>query len=382
MILRVGGGELHIGIASAIMIGMPLIAKLFFTGFLQGKNRKKPYLLSGIHLRVISLGLIAVTIANLKNLSGGVLITIIYIELLLFTLGGAFAGISYIDLIGKSFNAQLRRKFFGRKQIISSAGILVSAVTARQLLKIVSFPYNYMVLFIAASVILLIATAGFWMLREKPAENRNGEGYLETLRKIPLVLRKDPTLRTYLLYVNTIGFHTALIPFYVSYARQSYYLDESVTGNLLLVHIAGSVLVSLVWPLVLRRGGFKGVLKIWAMVASVLPFLAILVGSYLPLPVYLALFLGTGLCFSAKLITQDSVIVEISSDNDRVLYSGIVGTLSLTIIIFPILLGSLISIIGYLPVFFGVGAVSVLGRILVNRMVCPVDLPVGEDTRT
>lgn len=381
MILRVGGKELHIGIVSAIMIGVPLMAKLFFTGFLQGKSKKKPYLLTGIYLRVLSLGLIALTLFNLSRLNGTVLMALIYIELLMFTISGAFAGISYIDLIGKSFNPALRKKFFGRKQIISSAGILISAVTARQLLRVVTFPYNYMVLFATASTILLIATAGFWMIMEKPGPNTKREGYLKTLGRIPAVLRNDPTLRKYLWYLNTVGFHTALIPFYVAYARQSYYLDESVTGNLLLFHIGGSVLASILWPRVLRRSGFKGILKIWSIVAASLPFAAILVGKYLPLPVYLVLFIGTGLSFSAQMITQDSVIVEISNDSSRVLYSGIVGTLSLTIAVFPIVIGGLLRAIGYMPVFFGVGAVSLIGRILVDRMVCPVDLPYGGDTK-
>ena len=103
MILRIGGKELHIGIVSAIMIGIPLIAKLFFTGFLQGKRRKKPYLLTGIYLRVVSLGLIALTLLNLSQLNSRLLIALIYFELLMFTVSGAFAGISYIDLIGNSF---------------------------------------------------------------------------------------------------------------------------------------------------------------------------------------------------------------------------------------------------------------------------------------
>lgn len=381
MILRVGGRELHIGIASAIMIGIPLITKLLFTGFLQGQSRKKPYLLTGIYLRVVSLGLTAVILANLYRIDNRAVMALIYMELLMFTVSGAFAGISYIDLIGKSFEAPLRKQFFGRKQIISSAGILISAVSARQLLRLVSFPYNYMVLFAAASVILLLATAGFWMIREEPASANRREGYTKTLRRIPSALRNDHTLRKYLWYLNTVGFHTALIPFYVAYAEQSYHLDENLTGNLLLFHIGGSVLASLIWPRVLRRGGFKGILKVWSLVAAILPFAAIIVGKYLPMPVYLILFLGTGLSFSAQMITQDSIIVEISTDRNRIFYSGIVGTLSLTIVVFPIALGGLLRIFGYLPVFFGVGIVTAIGRIVVGRMICPADMPEGEDTK-
>lgn len=382
MILRVGGRELHIGIVSAIMIGMPLMAKLFFTGWIYGSRRKKPFLLTGIYLRVAALGLIAATLINIRHIDTGIIMVLIYAELLLFTVSGAFAGISYIDLIGKSFDENLRKKFFGRKQIISSAGILVSALAARFLLTRLGYPYNYFVLFAAASGILLIATAGFWILKEEPAEAAERKGYLETLGRIPAILKDDATLRTYLLFVNTIGFHTALTPFYVSYARQAYYLDEAVTGNLLLIKIVGMIASSLLWPRIIKHRGFKGILKIWAAVSAVLPFAAILVGRYLPMPLYLALFLATGLTTSAHMLTSDAVIIEISSDKNRVLYLGIVGVLSLSIALFPIALGGLIRAVGYLPVFFGVGAAAFAGRLLLNRLACPADAwPSNEPSR-
>lgn len=380
MILRVGGRELHIGIVSAIMIGMPLIAKLFFTGWIYGSRRKKPFLLTGIYLRVISLGLIAATLINIRHIDVRFVMVLIYGELLLFTVSGAFAGISYIDLIGKSFDEKMRKKFFGRKQIISSAGILVSAVAARFLLGRLNYPYNYFTLFAAASGILLLATAGFWVLREKPSESAAKKGYIATLGRIPQILKEDSTLRTYLLFINTIGFHTALTPFYVSYARNAYYLDETVTGNLLLVKIVGMIASSLLWPKIIKKRGFKGILKIWATVAGVLPFAAILVGRYLPMPVYLALFLATGLTTSAHMLTSDAVIIEISTDKNRVLYLGIIGILSLSIALFPIGLGGLIRSLGYLPVFFGVGSAAVIGRLLLQKLTCPVDMPVRENT--
>src|SRR6056297_2938302 len=122
MVLQVGGGEFHIGIVTAIMIGVPLIAQLNFAGFLHGKQRKKPYLLAGINLRVLSLALIGITLMVAPQLGTVGALLLIYGELLLFTTSGAFAGISYVDLVGKSFPRELRQRFFTRKQMISSIG--------------------------------------------------------------------------------------------------------------------------------------------------------------------------------------------------------------------------------------------------------------------
>ncbi|MBK5201739.1 MAG: hypothetical protein JJE21_09470, partial [Spirochaetaceae bacterium] len=55
LILSVGGGAIHVGIVSAIVIGLPVVTKLFFSSFLSSRKRKKPYLLLGIDMRVLAL---------------------------------------------------------------------------------------------------------------------------------------------------------------------------------------------------------------------------------------------------------------------------------------------------------------------------------------
>lgn len=374
MILQVGGGEIHVGIVTAIMIGIPLITQLNFAGFLHGKRRKKPYLLLGINMRVFSLAAIALTIISVGRFTVLQALLIIYAELLLFTVSGAFAGLSYVDLVGKSFSREGRRLFFTRKQMISSLGILISALIARQVLAMNGYPQNYFILFIAAAGVLLIATGGFWMVREEPGGVVQGVGYLQTLKSIPGVLKKDPNLRTYLLFVNTIGFHVALMPFYVALAKQRYFLDPALAGNLLFFQIIGMVGASLIWPSVVLHKGFKGVLRIWAVVSMLLPLTAMLVSSLLPLPFYLVLFLFTGATDSARKVSQDAVIVELSTEENRVLYTGIIGTLNISIALFPIILGTLISLVGYRPVFLGVALLGAASSLFLKRLSCPVDV--------
>lgn len=373
MILRVGGGELHIGFAGAIMIGVPLLAQLNFSGFLHGRRKKKPFLLTGISLRVLSLLLIALTLLSVSRLEGGLVLALIYAELLLFTLSGAFAGLSYVDLVGKSFSPALRKRFFTRKQIIAGVGTLASALVARAILRSFDFPSNYFSLFAAAAVMLLIASGGFILIRERPGRVEEGRGYFATLKLIPDLLRRDPNLRAYLGYVNTIGFHVALIPFYVAFAEKRYGLDEEITGNLLLLQIVGMLLASLAWPRVVQRGGFKLILRIWAGLSALLPFIALLVGSFFTLPVYILLFLFTGAAISSRKVSEDAVVVELSSEENRVLYTAVIGTLNLSVVLLPILLGGLIGLFGYYAVFSAAGIVSGGSLFFLHRLSCPVD---------
>ncbi|MDD4083007.1 MAG: hypothetical protein PHD05_06490, partial [Sphaerochaetaceae bacterium] len=45
LILSIGGSSIHVGIVSAIVIGLPVVTKLFFSSFLSSRKMKKPYLL-------------------------------------------------------------------------------------------------------------------------------------------------------------------------------------------------------------------------------------------------------------------------------------------------------------------------------------------------
>ena len=374
MILQIGGGELQVGIAGAIMIGVPLIAQLNFSGFLHERSRKKPWLLLGITLRIISLVLIAFTMLSIQRLSVLQGLAIVYAELLLFNVSGAFASVSYVDLIGKSFSTELRRRFFTRKQIISSVGILVSALIARQVLAATSYPVSYGILFFTAGAVLLFASIGFWLLREVPADRRNrARGYLRTLKSLPGVLKKDPNLRTYLFYLNSVGIHVALIPFYIALAKLRYSLDPALAGNLMFFQISGMVASSLLWPRVVRRGGFRAMLRIWSGFSFVLPLAALGTAWFLPMPFYLVLFFFLGAVVSARTVSRDAVTVELSTEENRVLYAGIIGTLNLSIVVVPILLGSLIAALGYPVVFVTAAGAALVSLFFLRRLECPVD---------
>lgn len=378
LIMQIGGREIHVGIVSAIMIGIPLISKLNFAGYLHGKSRKKPSLLIGINIRVLSLAMIAGTLMIYSRFTFIQLLLILYAELLLFTLSGAFAGISYVDLVGKSFQESVRIAFFTKKQIISSVGILLSAVIARFILQKAPYPVNYEILFAAAAFFLLIAALGFWRIREKPVQTKERAGYLSTLRSIPKVLKEDKNLRIYLLFINAIGIHIALTPFYIAFARDRYYLDAEVASNVLFIQIIGMISASLLWPRVVRKGGFKRILKIFSMLCMLIPLTAIIIGYTAPLSVYLMLFFAVGFTVSAKMISENSVLVELTTEENRVLYSGIAGTMNITIVVFPIALGGLIGWLGYVPVFIAVSAATLFGRLILRKLICPVDLKIHD----
>ena len=367
MILKVGGNQIHVGILTAIMVGIPMLTQLLFAGFLTPKPRKKPWLLLGIYLRVAVLSGMAWTLSRFTRIDPAWVIALVYGWMLIFTMSGAFAGVSYTDILGKSIAGDRRKRFFVVRQLLSSLGVLISALIARQILKQYTYPLNYEILFAAAAAALAMASLGFLALREPPVANRfESSSMAEIFKFIPGYLREDANLRSFILMNNLAGFATTLMPFYVVLARDTYSLTTEDIGNFLLIAILGMILSNFLWSRVLRRFAYKGVLHIWLLLGASVPLLALALSSFASYTLFQVVFFFSGAVMSAQRIAQEGVLIEISENDNRVLYSGINGAFNLTIALFPLISGFAIAWLGYGPIFM-LGSLAMFAALFFAR---------------
>ena len=105
------------------------------------------------------------------------------------------------------------------------------------------------------------------------------------------------------------------------------------------------------------------------------PLTAVILAGRIPRQVFLAVFTLTGLYLGAQKVTSEAVLMEISNDHNRALYTGVFGTFNLTLALAPVVMGALVMLLGFTPVFLAASAAAVLAFPLTRGMVCPVDLP-------
>ncbi len=373
LIVEVGGSQIHVGVLTAIMVGAPMLTQLLFAGFLTPKPRKKPFLLLGIYLRVGALAGVAWTLSHLTSINPAHMIFLVYAWMLVFTTSGSFAGVSYTDILGKSIAGDQRKRFFVLRQFLSSIGVLISALIARELLQRFAYPLNYEILFLAAASCLFLASLGFVLLREKSVTSRyESSSVLEILKFIPAYLREDANLRNFIIVNNLAGFATTLTPFYVVLAKDTYSLTTDDIGNFLLIGISGMVLSNFLWSHIVKKYSFKGVMVVWVFIGSSLPVLALALSTWAPYVLFQTIFFLSGVAISAQKISLDGVLIEISENDNRALYSGINGAFNLTIAMFPLISGFVIVWLGYTPVFI-VGSFAMLSALFfVRRLDCEV----------
>ncbi|MBL7093624.1 hypothetical protein ISS22_06580 [candidate division KSB1 bacterium] len=184
MMLDAGGSALQLGILTAIMLGGGKVAQLFFAPFLNNQPSKKGYLLGGINGRILSLGAMALLFCFSSQINNNLIIWLIFILISLFSFGGAFAGINYVDIFGKSILENKRKQFFSIKHVLSNIFVFLSAFLARKILTAYGYPINYASLFLIAAVLLGVASLGFWKVKEIPVSHTKIDGLKNFLHSL------------------------------------------------------------------------------------------------------------------------------------------------------------------------------------------------------
>lgn len=371
LVMEAGGGVVLVGALSAIMLGLPLVTQLFFAGLLHTRTRKKPFLLLAINLRVLALAAAAVGIAAFG--AGGPIIPVVFAAMTLFAVSGAFAGVSYTDLSGTLVRTPDRRQFFVRRQVITTLGLLTSALVTRLLLGTAEFPNGYVRLFALAAVFLLTATLGFWLLREpRPdaATSKPDGGVLDAIRQAPAMVKADANLRSLIVVANLVALGFTSIPLVTALAHKSFDLTSKTVGTFVLIQIGGMLAASFVWNRLVRRGGFRLVLQVELVLIAVLFPLALALSTWGTLWMYASLYLLTGAVVSAQKLAMDGAVVQISPDGNRALYAGVFGAANLGAAFLPMITGILVGAFGFTFVFFGAAAVALLALLPVRTLAC------------
>lgn len=367
MLIEAGGNSVHVGIMSAILLGGSSFTQIIFAPYLSNQHYKKGFLLFGINARILSLLGLGLILYFWQAGSGFPILWMIFLFITLFALGGAFANISYTDIIGKSIDQVARKSFFSSKQIINGTIVLLSVFAARQVLVSRPYPVNYAFMFFIGFAALLIASMGFWAIRETVPSQTRIAGIRHFVQVMKQELKANPRLKYFLGFINTQGIAIGFLPFVILYAKEVYATESSDTGFFLISKVLGSVAVSMLVFAFRKRVRYRYLLYSNVFLALIMPLLIILPGGR---PSFFPVFIIGGVVYAMYSIAMNGVLLEVSGNDNRALYAGFAGAGNIIPALFPIVGGWLISQFGF-TVFFGLFMVIVLlSLFFVYRLNC------------
>ncbi len=367
MLIESGGTAIHVGILTAIMLGGSSFTQIIFAPFISNFSFKKKFLLTGINARMLALLAMAAMLYFSADLSGSAIIGLIFILITVFSLGGAFANISYTDILGKSLGGNLRKPFFSARQVITGLILLGSAFLAKFVVASTVYPANYARMFLIGFMALSVASLGFWWLRETVPSKLQVKSPAHFIQLIRKEIRNNPKLLYFLGFINTQGISIAFLPFVILYAKQMFETGSSDTGAFLLFKVFGSVITGLSLFLLAGRFRYRILQYLNAILALIIPLLIMLWPGE---PPFRLMFLIGGIVFAIYNITMNGVLLEISGTGNRALYTGIAGAGNIIPAVFPVLGGLLINTFGFGVFFILYMAVVAASVFFTYRIAC------------
>ncbi|MCL5676903.1 MAG: MFS transporter [Firmicutes bacterium] len=354
--------KFYIGLLSSILVGGAVLPQLFFSALLDPRPAKKPWLVWGIVARVASWFFLGLSTLLLGQQHPRLILYSLFFWLLIFSVGGALAGVAFTDVMGKAIPPRIRGSFFGLRQLLGSLLAFSSGLAVKRILgnSAIAFPVNYAYLFLLSALALGVATFGFTMIRE-PIEGELPprqplRHYLQTIRDL---WRSDLRLRELIVVQNLISLDLVILPFYVTFARERLGLGGESIGTFVMFQVAGAALSNLLWAWMNDRFSSRTLLRATVALEAVVPLAGLALGAFAPSQFAWA-FALLGASASARGMAFNTALIDIAPSGRRSTYTGLQGTLTSPTLLFPFLGGLLIPLLGYAAVFLAVATAMIL----------------------
>ena len=367
MLIDAGGTSVHIGILTAIMMGGSSFTQLIFAPFISNYAFKKKFLLLGINSRILALLSLGLMLYFSARIGGRYEIVMIFLLITVFSLGGAFANISYTDILGKSLEESSRKSFFSIRQVITSSILLGSVFLARHVLNSADYPINYAYMFFVGFLALTVASMGFYMLKEVTPSQLKVKSPGHFFRLIKNELRQNKKLGYYLGFINTMGISTTLLPFVILYASEHFGLQSKDTGNYLLFKVIGGVFTGLLLFIFSGKFKYRYLLFINVCLAFFIPLIILSIPG---MPFLGVIFFIGGITYASNSIVTNGILLEVSQTGNRALYTGIAGAGNVLPALFPLLGGVIIKHFGFKPFFILFMIVILTSLFFIFRLKC------------
>ncbi len=368
MIDKLNGSKLIFGVLYSILLGAPLLFNLFFSYLLKKIPYSKNILLIGIYLRGLSFLGIALTLKFVYFENQNQVIPLLTLFLLIFSITGGFAGLSYSQLMGKTVKPENRAILITIRQFLSSIGGLLGGFYIAHLFKNNEpFPTNYVITMLIGFVGLFIASIGFFFVKELPTRNASNESLKDYLRKIPNVLKKDSSFKYFVIVENISSVGVMMLPFYMLYAREIMFVDDTYIGIYLISQIIGMLSSNLFWGVIGKINKAKGIFRTCLFLGSLLPILSLSLSHFDP-KFFTIVFFLIGFLISGRKIGFESTLLNITPENKRFEYLGLRGTLNISIAVLPLIGSQVIQFFGYNVAFISVFVLMFISFILSNKI--------------
>ncbi|HZO92080.1 MAG TPA: MFS transporter [Chthonomonadaceae bacterium] len=306
-----------------------------------------------------------------------------FLILSVWALGDGLGYVPWMEIVARAFPARTRGRFFAATQLASGlAGIGIAALIVRNILASprLPYPHNYALLAGIFALMMQISMVGVLLIREPPAPDLappRRPPLSDYFRRLPALIRANPTFMRLALIQLLVGFGSASAPFYVLYALSRFRLDDAWGGTYQVMQAVGIVALMPVWTYLSEKRSPAAAVRGLALACLLSPVLAMTVGTLHPLLFGLVFLLMGGSLGWGMWIVMNHFLLSHITEDERPIFVALLNLLFAPSALYPFFGGLLVqqkqflSVSGVPVLFLLTSLVIAVGFALALRLPAP-----------
>jgi MFS family permease len=365
---ELGASPQLIGLISGLRLLVLFAPQPYVAHRVHGRRRVKPFLITACAIGRLPMFLLFLLIWAYGHHRTLALWAFVLFSLLFIGSDG-FSIVPWTEIIGKSIPSNIRGRFFGAMQTVSSLAALGAPALVSTILSIraLTFPRNYAILILLMATGLLLSMLMLLLIQEPdtPPQEDPERTFAEHLRRIPALWRNDPALRWILTTQFLLAGGGVASSFYVLYARERFGLPESYVAIYLTAQTLGAVLTGPLWGWMADRFGAVRALRAVVSLAVVPPLAALV------MPVawgFVLVFACLGALGWSLWNAFTNAILSVAPPAERPTYIALQNFMNLPATLAPFIGGVIVAWAGYPAAFLTTAAIVTLGALSARRI--------------
>jgi MFS family permease len=365
---ELGASPQLIGLISGLRLLVLFAPQPYVAHRVHGRRRVKPFLITACAIGRLPMFLLFLLIWAYGHHRTLALWAFVLFSLLFIGSDG-FSIVPWTEIIGKSIPSNIRGRFFGAMQTVSSLAALGAPALVSTILSIraLTFPRNYAILILLMATGLLLSMLMLLLIQEPdtPPQEDPERTFAEHLRRIPALWRNDPALRWILTTQFLLAGGGVASSFYVLYARERFGLPESYVAIYLTAQTLGAVLTGPLWGWMADRFGAVRALRAVVSLAVVPPLAALV------MPVawgFVLVFACLGALGWSLWNAFTNAILSVAPPAERPTYIALQNFMNLPAALAPFIGGVIVAWAGYPAAFLTTAAIVTLGALSARRI--------------
>ncbi|MEA3336658.1 MAG: MFS transporter [Chloroflexota bacterium] len=359
-----------VGLMASLQAIGAVIPQLSTAYLIDGRQRKKPWLMAIIITRFLALGLLAWLIFQFGVSRPGLVLFALIGLFGLFSLIGGMGTVIYADIFARAIPARRRGRFAGSKQLFGFGLAILAGLVVKWILdQPERFPFatNYALIIALSAAVLAVALIGFALIKEPQGKNqRLLTSPRDLLRTSGQLFKGSNNLRMLLLNRSLLTLSLALAPFFVVYAHNDLNVAASVIGLYLALQMVGAASSNILWAWLSDSYGNRLVIVGVGLTFALAAGLAWLTPSHMSW-LFGGVFLLLGATLSGVQVGYSNIILEMADESTRPVCVALQNTALAPLAFAPLLVGFLAAWWSY-PTLFAIAGILALASLLVAIM--------------